>query len=301
VARRGLNLKTAAKLPRIGDVKVVVVEAPAPPTADVALDYAPSDTLRRRRRVRRVVLSLILLALAAVGFWYGPTAWRRARNFYAVRYACGYAAPADTVVYSEGPGTARPLLANPPAGGGGGGATRPAATVAPDPAAFTRLAAVADAGYLRLFAPRGPVPGPLVFLHERTAPDGRRLLVAVRLSGLTYYPWDGGTLACGYDVLLLRPTDWQSPGGVAIVRGWGGVHIPSANEAGPKWSPSRPDPGTPAAAGEVRVYFGAADGSDASAFTVPYEINGRRKAWHFRLTAQGLSLDEQQGGTGGKL
>jgi hypothetical protein len=267
-----------------------VAEAPAQAPSDLALDYAPRDTLRRRRRVRRVAVTLALLAVVVLGFWYGPTAWRRAKNFYAVRYACGYAAPADTVVYRDDPTTARPLLANPGAQGSG------LPTAAPDPPAFVRLAAVSDAGYVRMFAAGGSGragPGPLVFLHERSTRDGHRYLVAVRVTGLTYYPKDGGTLACSYTALLLQPSDWYSPRGVSLTRAWGGVHIPSGEEAGPRWSPSRPDPGTPAAPGAVRVFFGAADTSDPSAFTVPYEVHGRGKAWRFRLTEQGVRIEDQ--------
>jgi hypothetical protein len=262
---------------------------------DVRLDYAPLYAARRRRRLRRVVLGVGLVGLIVAGVWFGPAVWRGARVMYAVRYAMGYDAPAGTVVYRDDPITWRPLLANLPA------PSLPAAspaTWAADPAPFTRLAAVSDPGYVTMFSRGGSglSPGPLVFLHERTTPKGERLLVTVRLTGVTYYPWDGGTLACSYSALLLRTAEWRPPTGKALIRAWGGVHIPTASEAN-DWSPTKPDPGTPATPGEVRVFFGSADTADASRFTVPYEVNGKAKQWRFRLKDDGLELEEQKPAT----
>src|SRR3954469_21432509 len=57
---------------------------------DVRLDYAPLDAARRRRRLRRVLCAVGLVALIVAGAWLGPALWRGARVMYAVRYALGY-------------------------------------------------------------------------------------------------------------------------------------------------------------------------------------------------------------------
>lgn len=257
------------------------------------LEYAPGEPARRRRRARRIAGAVLFVIVAGLGIWFGPRLWRRGFNYYAVRQACNFSAPDGTVVYQDAPGTGRPLVANgglkiPIAG------TSPAGSrAAPDPAAFNRLATVAAPGHISPFAPRGPGPSPLVFLHKRTTPDGRNLLVAVRVTGLTYYPWDGGMLACTYNLLLLHPSEWHPPTGVAMIRAWGGVHIPTAAEVNADWTPPPADPAAPAEPGPIRVSFGAPDPNDPSAFTVPYEVNGRRRHWRFRLTNLGATLDEQ--------
>ena len=135
-----------------------------------------------------------------------------------------------------------------------------------------------------------------MFLHQRRPPGGEPLIVAVRLSGITYYPVDGGTLACTYNHVQLRPGAWDPPVGVGMGRAWGGVELKRAAASlhAPPGASSNHGPTDP---GPIRVYFGRPDATDESAFTVPYEVNGKTKQWRFRLTATGLELAEQGAGS----
>lgn len=262
----------------------MVPAQPVPPL-DVPLDYAPAAPLRRRRR--RAALLLLLVIAITLGFWRGPWLWKRAWTAYVTRQACTFTAPADSIVYEDGPSTSRPLLrlfrTRTPA-------PVPART-APDPPVVSRLGGVvADPRGFTLFNRRGPEP--LTFLHERSTPQGQRLLVALRITGLTYYRSDGGTLACTYDAILFRPNGPDPPTQVSLLRG--GVHIPKVAETdADRPSILTPDPSAPEDPGTIRVYFGAPDAADVSSFTVPYGVNGRRKHWRFRVSGTGIHLDEQ--------
>lgn len=264
------------------------------PPPDVPLDYAPGDPVRRRRRRRGVIVLVLLLAAIALGYWRGPALWQRGWTAYVTRQAARYTAPGDTVIYADEPAGMRPLLANPPPAGTYVSAAAPSpARFAPDPPVLARLARLVTVrGMFQLFAGRGPSPEPLAFLHERQRPGGKRVIVAVRIDHVTYYPSDGGTLACGFSALQLQPNGSLPPTPSSLVRAWGGVRLGSSADPD---APSvlTPDPAAPPTPGPVRVYFGAPDPADASSFTVPYEVNGKRKHWRFRLTADGIDLDEQ--------
>lgn len=262
-------------------------------STEVQLEYAPGEAARRHRRVRRIAGAVVLLVLVALGIWFGPGLWWRARMMHAVWQARRYVAPAEQVVYANAPGTIGPFTTW---AGSSATTTKPAAgpRVAADPTAWSRLAGF-EPGYNALFAPRGARPEPLVFLHERRAPNGTTLIVAVRISGVTYYPVDGGTLACSYGHVLLQPNGWNAPTGVAMGRAWGGVHLDSAAASLQRSGDNTSGDG-PAQPGAVRVFFGAPEPTNPSEFTVPYEVNGTRKQWRFRLTDRGLDLDEQASG-----
>lgn len=174
------------------------------------------------------------------------------------------------------------------------------AHAAGDPPLLGRLAGVAaDPRIFGMFAPRGSTPEPLVFLHERRTPRRQRMLVAVRLSGLTYYPNNNGTLACTYRALLIHPNGSHPPTLISLTSAWGGVHLPTADELNSAVAPPAPDPAAPTTPRTVRVFFGVPDPADPSAFTVPYEVNGQTKRWQFRLTEKGLHLEDQDATGGG--
>ena len=77
---------------------------------DVRLDYAPLDAARRRRRLRRVLCAVGLVALIVAGAWLGPALWRGARVMYAVRYALGYDAALGDRRLPRRPDYQRPLV-----------------------------------------------------------------------------------------------------------------------------------------------------------------------------------------------
>ena len=285
-----------------------MADAVAKAAPDVSLEYAPGAPVRRRRRVRRRVVAVLVLAAVALAVWRGPPVWKRVWVAYVVNRACDYTAPSGRVVYHEGPSTARPLTVHGPVGDPARpgerqppATTTTAALAAADPPAFTRLAGVGDPGYFSLFGPRGPGPAPLIFLHERATPEGRPVLIAVRLTGLTYYRIDGGTLACSYTAMLLHPNSrGYRPSGISLIRAWGGVHVPTAAEINADWAPPPPDAAAPAVPGDIRVFFGAPDPTDPCAFVVPHEVNGRRKQWRFRITNWSVDVDEQGEGKAGE-
>ena len=268
--------------------------AAAQASPEVRLEYAPGEAVRRSRRARQIAGAIVLVVLVALGIRFGPGLWWRARMMYAVREARRYVAPPGQVVYADGTGMARPFVTWSGSSTAATTMTAASAQVAGDPTAWSRVSAFA-AAYNALFTPRGARPEPLVFLHERRAPNGTTLIVAVRLSGVTYYPVDGGTLACTYSHVLLQPNGWNAPTGVAMGRAWGGVHFDSA-VASLQRSDGNTSGDGPAQPGAVRVFFGAPEPTHPSEFTVPYEVNGTRRAWRFRLTDGGLELDEQASG-----
>ena len=257
---------------------------------DVQLEYAPGEALRRSRRVRRIAGAIVLLVLAALSIRYGPRMWWQARMMHAVWQARHYVAPPDQVVYADGPSTARTLVTWQLSSSA---ATAPAGLdqVAADPVSWSRLAPFLP-GYGTLFTPRGSRPEPLLFLHEMRTPSGKPLIVATRLSGVTYYPVDGGTLACTYSHVLVQPNGWKPPAGAQMGRAWGGVDVSWAAASLHRANGPAPTDG-PADPGPIKVLVGAPDPASASGFVVPYEVNGTRKRWRFHLTDAGLDLEEQ--------
>src|SRR4051812_19812732 len=72
--------------------------------ADVAqLDYAPAAPSRRRRRIRRVVAILFLLAIAWPVYHFGPPLWEKSKVLYYQRQCLAFTAPPDQVVYDDDP------------------------------------------------------------------------------------------------------------------------------------------------------------------------------------------------------
>src|SRR5258706_821592 len=75
------------------------------------LDYAPPLPWRRRKNIRRWAV-VLLLALGALA--WAPALWNRVRVLWWQRQCLAHVAPADQVVYDDGP--AVPPLLN--SGGG---------------------------------------------------------------------------------------------------------------------------------------------------------------------------------------
>jgi hypothetical protein len=254
--------------------------------SDVSLEYAPGAPVRRRRRVRRRLLAGLLLAAVGLGVWQGPTLWRRAWTGYVTRQACEFEAAPGLVVYHDRPWASRPLIPE-----AGVNDVAGPLTMAPDPPVVARLAGVsADPRIFSLFAHSPALPGPLAFLHERTTPEGRRVIVAIRLRGLTWYP-ETGLLALSYSGLEMHPNGSRPPTLTTLSRAWGGVDVsdPAALPA------NRTETANP---GPIKVYFGSPDPGDDSAFTIPYEVGGRKGTWRFRVSERGIELEDQTGTSG---
>jgi len=252
-----------------------------PDPIDVALEYAPGAPVRRRRRRRRAVGLVLTFVLTGLAVWQGPTLWRRAWTAYVTRQACAYEAAPGTVVYADRPSGPRPLIPT----AGVDDVTGPV-TMAPDPPVVARLVAVsADPRYFSLFANNASTPGPLAFLHERTTPEGRRVIVAIRVRGLTWYP-ESGLLALSYSGLEMHPNGSRPPTVISLSRAWGGVDVSDpANLPANRTQTTNPGP--------IKIYFGSPDPADDSAFTIPYEVGGRKGAWRYRVRERGIELEDQ--------
>jgi hypothetical protein len=226
----------------------------------------------------------MVFVVACLAAWQGPTLWRRAWTAFVTRQACRYEAAPGSVVYADRPSGPRPLIPSAAVADVAG-----PVTMAPDPPVVARLAAVsADPRYFSMFANNASAPGPLAFLHERTLPEGRRVLVAIRLRGLTYYP-ESGLLAVSYSGLEMHPNGSRPPTLVSLSRAWGGVDV-----SDPALLPAnRSQPPNP---GPIKIYFGSPDPNDGSKFTIPYEVGGRKGTWRFRVGEKGIELEDQAGG-----
>src|SRR4051794_34337155 len=76
----------------------------------VQLDYANPPRWHRRRWFRRVMLGILLIALSAAAWRWGPEKWERAKLLYWQRQCMNYTAPADQIAYDQEPGGTSTLL-----------------------------------------------------------------------------------------------------------------------------------------------------------------------------------------------
>src|SRR3954453_24167150 len=65
------------------------------------LEYAPVPRGWRKKRTRRVVLLVVLLALIYPAWRYGPGVYRQGKMLYLQRRCLNYTAASDCVVYEE--------------------------------------------------------------------------------------------------------------------------------------------------------------------------------------------------------
>ena len=140
------------------------------------LEYAPAAPVLRRRRFRRAIIALIVV-VGGVALWRaGPPFVRQVRYVYWQSQCMNFTAPPNFVAYEEDPTRTAALLK--------------LVEYQPVPVPF---GPAAPAGFV-------PPPvthlwshhGPLVFLHERTTPSGRKRLVVLgysyRLLGSFFAP-----------------------------------------------------------------------------------------------------------------
>lgn len=217
------------------------------------LSYAPPPTWHRRRLVRRVVLCLVLVAMAGAGTRWGPRYYRRAQLLYWQRKCMEYRAPADQVVYELGPG-AQALFAKSreyislgisynqlaPAG------CKP---VGREPACFASY----RQGVLTMRPSRS-----VLFMHTMRLPSGGDRLVIVQDNFMV--DWEPRFIE-GFDlrVSVTEPATWKSPP----------KDVTAALPFGYQDSTLKALP-------NVRVFAGQPDPADPAHFTIRYEFNGKR-------------------------
>lgn len=224
------------------------------------LEYAP----RRpwvRRRWKRLTLIMLLLAVAMAAWWWRRDiafAWKRSEYLRAQERCLAFGAEAGRVAYEEDPVHAGQVLASDrdylgvKAQGHDGERTL---------ALWWPRAVVEFPDAYRYVRHTGPKA--LLFLHERTTPKGRRVLVCV-----TMYVRAGQPLSrLTFDTRVSDPATWGKAPGIA-----GGLVGVVDNV----WYYYSTKP--------VRIYAGRADPGDPSRFTMEYEILGKRGVIEGRVT-----------------
>lgn len=204
----------------------------------------------------------MVLAITFAGWRWGPPAWRQTKILYWQRQCLNYSAGPEKIVYEEALPAAERLLSQ--------------------DSQYSRLGIVqsgrndlADAAqslpecWERLFATTHGMPyptpplfrnwilGAIVFLHERTAPNGRQRLVCIALVHSNGDFADCSTGLRSYKATTIQSTKLPFPAN-RISESCG-----SAREI-----LSWPEP-------QIRIYAGQPDPADASHFTIRYEMWGQ--------------------------
>ena len=138
---------------------------------DRPLEYAPGAPLRRRRRIRRIVFALTVLALTAAGWRWGPAGWRQAQFLYWQRQCMNYTMPAGSPPWETDPAKAPVLVRQnqdyiAPSRGWGWAVFYPRCLRECESRGLPRS--------LQTFEP------PVLLLHELRSPSGNRRLVIVQ-------------------------------------------------------------------------------------------------------------------------
>jgi hypothetical protein len=242
------------------------------------LEYAPAPS-KRRKIARRLIVLLLLVAVAAPLLYWRKPIFRQARLLYWQRQCLRYTAPPDQVVYEENEYKPSPLLGRPgyvgwpvslpPNVGSPNGPLPPAIATLPAPP----LASFFTAGG---FPPAyvAPPQGATVFLHERTGRTGRRQLVIVTRFPVHDVPF---MYAFGLNVMLIGPA--------GIASGPTHQYPPPVAFS---WLSDMTRPPTDG----LRLYAGQPDPADPSRFTIRYDLSGRSGEIEGRLKddGQGVSL-----------
>jgi hypothetical protein len=313
-----------------------------PPTREkrAGLDYKPEPAGRVSVRGFRLLLALTLVNTTLLGasvmgpqlFPFLRGQWRQWREnrerrraeeltrvaFLATRKQClAYAPPAGAVVYDEDPAEASRILRDGVAGFSRAMAINedaPRGWVPPVqaviPKSFTDFQS-----WVFSRAPRGWTE-PLLFLHERTAPGGKKYLVAVQLSlrfdfNRRSEPDErSGQLVLIYGVdkhRTLTAGAWPADGddsqpfhakAKSFEREYRLLLPDSASHQIARWPTS---PGAEAVVPQVdygnvlRVFAGQPDPNDPSRFTIPYKLAGRDGVIDGFLKDDGLHLRPREG------
>lgn len=237
----------------------------------IPLEYR-AEPSRRRRLIRRVLLGLILLAMAFCGWRWGPFAWHQTKTLYYQRQCMRFTLPADTVVYEEDPAPASLLLQEPgysPYALNRQKSTKyhpsPVPAAAFYPACFRSLSSLATSP-ISVFSIMGKTSGAIMFLHERVSPAGHHRLVAVSYAPETdsFQP----AFIEGYDCEACAASPATSFTPLVIA---------------PKMYPLDVMSGYPRHPPLVRVYAGQPDPNDPAHFTIRYQMWGQEDVLDGRL------------------
>ena len=240
------------------------------------IDYAPPAPWHRRRRWRRAITALALVAALAAGLRFGPRAGRRARVLYWQHQCMTFMLPADQIVYDDTPAGLNALAGRPGYTQVDGRLGRVPFGPRPHPPGM--LAACHEPACYATFASlcnpiSGSDSGAVVFLHERISHTGLRRLVAVQTAP-TRFLWDRFDELYGRRVSTYAAAGWW-PDAVAGRRWFRDVS-------------SGPMVGNPPT---LRIYAGQPDPADPARFSVRYEVGGETHIALGRLTDAGDDID----------
>jgi hypothetical protein len=249
-----------------------------PTTTPPQLDYGLAPP-RKQKRILRIVIVGVVLLLGAASWKWGTLVWNRAPMLFWQRQCMRYTASPDEVVYEEDPVEAQKLLSR----GyvrykltrGGSPDPTPAdplfAAAAPHPNCWKRLNAVANVRAPVMGNVAGLGSGAIIFLHERTTPQGTRRLVCIRYFAETYS--FSAAFIEGYNTEhnVITPGDWTTMP-AAKVRA---LSVLSVLSGFPRHPP------------RVRVFAGQVDPDDSACFTIRYQMWGKEDVLDGRLREPG--------------
>lgn len=235
-------------------------------TTDTAqLDYAPAAPFRRRRRIRRVVAMVLVLAVAWSVYQYGGPVWQKGKLLYYQRRCLTFTAPPDQVVYDDDPADVAVV-----------GARRDYQVLnntnfrAPN---FPRMAAYAPTCWNDFTAAAFPKRSALsssavIFCHELVSHDGvRRLIVIERDAN----PDPSNYRVLHLEVIYIQPATLNSP---AIDLTPLPRMVWMTGAVAKQMTP-------------LRIYAGQVDPADASRFTIRYTMGTKEGLVKGQLTDGG--------------
>lgn len=254
--------------------------------ATAQLEYAPGAPLRRRKRVRRIVTLILLLALMFPAYRYGPPAYRRIFLLYEQHRCLTYTAPADEIVYDEASSTTAARATQPGysmltvrlwTASVSAAVRQPTELIAFAPNLPPVVAAqpgISSGG--RALPRSGAVPtGGVLFLHDLRNKAGHRRLAVVQRTPTEVGPFP---YPFGLEVALYEPATFRAAARyagtsppVTYIDNLSGL-IPLI--------PIRP----------LRFYAGQVDAGDAGHFTIRYELEGQPGVVDGRLNDTGDDL-----------
>jgi hypothetical protein len=203
--------------------------------------------------VRRWAMLAGFVLLLVVSLWLVPRTYRHIQLLKWQSRCLGYTAPASEVVYDNDPSETKRLLTLP-----GGYLQDPR-----DGAAY-RLPIEWIQFYLA--AGFGPQSSGTVFLHERTSPNGERVLLAL---DLVFNPFSQDRVMSMGERVITPGTALRSPRQLPSALRGDGAQI------------------TIGVGKRLRVFAGQPDPNNASHFTIDYELDGAR------ITLDGWLQDAQ--------
>ena len=210
-----------------------------------SLEYAAKSQIpwRHRRAVKRVFVSVAILAVVVIARYATPPIWKIARAYLVFKRSLSFTAYPDQVAFDADPIRAASLLAADSQYWNQLNHKTPGNPVA----SWAPRQWVALVGQLDSTLMTYRLSPPLIFMHERKSADGSRRLVILRYAGTA--DAEAGPATHAFECDLIDPKRRPGPANVST----------SVIKLLLMKHPM------------IRIYFGQVDAEDASAFSVRYE------------------------------